>query len=234
MGLFAQVTFQGQVPHEKQYVFRDVYDTDYGIQMYEKYNNNTGGDSVRKSLQGYVCSGWVEDHYINGAVLHKGFYTDGQLHVYTNFYPNGQMEREFKFITERKSSMKKYYFDGKTKSEVEYFDGNAITWHDYWENGQLQYVEEYDKKHERLMQRNSYYRDGKPAATFQPTGDSKPIRYSKKEYYPGGQVKEEFVMLYDASSLDFIKDGEDKQYDEKGNVTSDIVYVAGQADRTIK
>jgi antitoxin component YwqK of YwqJK toxin-antitoxin module len=232
--LIAQVTFQGQVPHEKLYTFREVYDTNYGIQIYEKYNNNIGGDSVRKNLQGYVCAGWVEDHYTNGATLHKGFYADGQLHVYSNFYPNGQMEREFKFVTERKCTMRKYYPNGKVKSEVEYFEGNAIIWHDYWDNGQVQYIEEYDKKHERLLQRNSYYSDGKPEATFQPISDKKPIRYSKKEYYPNGQVKEEFEMVFDSDSLDFIKDGEDKQYDEKGTLTSDIVYVAGQADRTIK
>jgi antitoxin component YwqK of YwqJK toxin-antitoxin module len=231
----AQVNFKGQVPTEKLYDLKDLYDSTYGIQVFDRFNAALGGDSVRKNLQGYVCNGWVQDHYKTGTLLHKGFYADGMVTLYTNYYPNGQEEREFKAVTERKSVMKKFYQDGKQRSEVEFYDGNAISYHDFFENGTPSYVEEYDKKHERLLQRCSYYPDGKPMTLFVPITDKKPIKYSHKEYFPGGvQVKEEYTVIYSSDALDYIKDGEDKVYDEKGSLVSDIEYVAGQENRTIK
>lgn len=228
----AQVDFKGQIPHQKTYTLNDLYDSTYGIQLFDKFNSALGGDSVRKNLQGYAAAGWIEDHYSDGSLLHKGFYADGQLSLYTNYYPNGQEERVFKSVSERKTEMKKYFEDGKLRSQVEYYDGNAISYHDFFDNGQPSYVEEYDKKHERLLQRCSYYPDGKPENIFQPEGDKKPVRYSHKEYYPGGQLKEEYEMLYGNS--DYVKDGEDKQYDEKGILTSDALYVNGEESTVIK
>lgn len=232
--LNAQINFKGQVPHEKTYTLAEVYDSTYGIQYFDKYCPAMGGDSVRKTMQGYAASGWMEDHYTAGGTIHKGFYANGQLTIYTNFYPNGVMEREYKVVTERKTELKKYYQNGKMKSDVQYYNGNSTLWQDYFDNGQVQYYEEYDKNHERLIQRNSYYRDGKPESLFQPITDKKPIRYEKKEYYENGQLKEDQQLLYSSDDLDFVKDGEDKQYDEKGTLTSDVVYVLGTLDRTIK
>jgi antitoxin component YwqK of YwqJK toxin-antitoxin module len=234
-GLRAQENFKGQVAHEKVYELKDIYDSTYGIQLFDKFNPAQGGDSVRKTLQGYMCNGFVQDHYTNGALLHKGFYTDGQLTMYSNYYPNGQEERTFKAVTERKSEMKKYYENGKLKSIVEFFDGNAISYHDFYENGTPQYVEEYDKKHERLLQRCSFFDNGKPSSLFVPITDKAPIRYSHKEYFPGGdQLKEEYQVVYSMNALDYIKDGEDKVYDEKGNLVSDIQYLDGQENKVIK
>lgn len=231
----AQVNFKGQVPQAKVYDLKNIYDSTYGIQLFDQYNATLGGDSLRKSIEGYMCNGWVQDHYSNGALLHKGFYADGVLTIYTNYYPDGQIERAFKSITERKSEMKKYFPNGKIRSEVEYFDGSAISYHDYYDNGNPSYIEEYDKKHERLLQRSSYYLSGKPMSVFVPISDKKPIRYSHKEYFPGGdQVKEEYEMVYSDDALDYVKDGEDKVYDEKGNLVSDIQYVDGQENKTIK
>lgn len=231
----AQINFKGQVPKAKTYDLKDIYDSTYGIQLFDKYNAALGGDSLRKSMEGYMCNGWVEDHYANGALLHKGFYADGVLTIYTNYYPGGQVERVYKTVTERKAEMKKYFPDGKPRSEVEYFDGNAISYHDYYDNGNPSYIEEYDKKHERLLQRCSYYRDGKPLSTFMPVTDKKPIRYSHKEYFPGGtQLKEEYEMIYSEDALDYVKDGEDKVYDEKGTLVSDVQYINGEENKTIK
>ncbi len=234
IGLNAQVNFSGQVQHAKTYELRNMYDSTYGIQYFDKFCPAMGGDSTRMSMQGYAASGWMEDKYTNGANIHKGFYANGQLTMYSNFYPNGAVEREYKPVTEVRTELKKYFPNGKMKSDVQYTDGNAIIWHDFYDNGQISYVEEYDKKHERLLQRCSYYKDGKPMSTFQPTGDKKPYRYLKNEYFSNGQMKETQQMLYSSDALDFVKDGEDKQFDEHGTLLSDVVYAVGEVDHTIK
>ena len=56
-----------------------------------------------------------------------------------------------------------------------------------------------------------------------------------QEYYEGGtQLKEEYEMIYSDDALDYVKDGEDKTYDKTGKLTSDIQYVDGQENKTIK
>jgi antitoxin component YwqK of YwqJK toxin-antitoxin module len=215
--------------------FVQVYDTIYGIQLYDKFNPITEGDSIRKYTDGHLCNGMIEDHYPEGGMLHKGFYTDGQLTEYTNYYPNGEVERTFKAVSDRKTELKKYYQNKVLKSDVLYYQGNSTLWQDYYDNGKLSYLEEYDKDHERLLRRCSYFKDGTAQSIFVPLSQSgNIIRYSLKEYFPNGQLQEESESIYNKDSFDFVKDGDDKQYDEKGNLVGEYEYVGGMLNRTIK
>jgi MORN repeat variant len=198
----------------------------------------TGGDSVRKYFDGHLCNGLIEDHYPDGTILHKGYYTDGKITIYSNYYPDGQQERTFKMVSDRKNEMIKYYQNKKTKSDVQYYLGNTTLWQDYYDNGQLSYLEEYDKKHERLMRRCSYFRDGKPESIFMPDESNKVSRgmivYTLKEYFPSGQLHEESQMLYSKDSYDFMKDGYDKVYDEKGTLVGQYDYEGGRLSNSIE
>jgi len=224
----------GQALGSKVHSFAQVYDSTYGIQFYDKYSP-IGGDSVRKYPDGHLCNSAIEDHYPDGEVLHKGYYADGRLTHYTNYYPNGEVERVFKPTSDTKDELKKYYSNKVLKSEVQFYNGNPVLWQDYYPNGQLSYIEEYDKKHERVLRRCSYYRDGKPSSIFLPLDiNGAIIRYSLKEYYPNGQIQEESEALYSSDSFDFVKDGDDKQYDDKGNLTGEYEYLGGKVNNTIK
>ncbi len=225
----------GQTLGAQTHSFKQVYDTIYGIQYYDNYNPVLGGDSVRKYSEGHLCNGLIEDNYPDGKILHKGFYTDGKLTQYTNYYPVGQVERIFRTTSDRKNELKKYYPNKAMKSDVQYFEGNSTLWQDYYDNGQLSYLEEYDKKHEKVLRRCSYYKDGKPRSVFGPLPNKGiEIRYSLKEYYPNGQLQEESEALYNPDSYDFLKDGDAKQYDDKGNLVAEYEFVGGKLNRTIK
>ena len=91
---YAQIDLESQVPQEKKYD-NSIVDETYGIQLYEPLNMVLEGDSVRME-NGYAVNNWKEDFYNDGTLLHRGYYIDGQLKVYKNYYPNGQIEREFK------------------------------------------------------------------------------------------------------------------------------------------
>jgi antitoxin component YwqK of YwqJK toxin-antitoxin module len=217
--------------------FGQVFDSVYGIQFYSKYNPAEDGYKVRKFSDGTLCNNMIDDFYPDGKIIHKGFYTAGVLTEYINFYPDGRVERVFKPVTERKSELKKYYQNEVLKSDVIYLEDNSNLWQDYYDNGQLSYVEEYDKKHQQVLRRCFYFRDGKPESIFLPL-DSKSkdglLRYSFKEYFSNGQLKEESTSIYNADTYDFIKDGDAKQYDEKGNVVAEYIYVGGRINQTIK
>jgi len=231
------VNIRAQALGSQTHAFNLVYDSVYGIQFYDKYTPDLEGDSVRKYSDGHLCNGVVEDHYTDMQLLHKGFYTNGKLTQYTNYYPWGEVERTFKPISDRKDELIKYYPNKALKSDVVYYEGNSTLWQDYYSNGQLSYEEEYDKKHQRIVKRCSFYKDGKPESVFVPiklkSGDGI-IRYSLKEYYPNGQLKEESQSIYNQDSYDFLKDGDAKEYDVKGNLTAEYEYVGGQINNTIK
>ena len=158
--LFLLFFAQAQVKHGDTLEFKEVYDDAYGINIYEALNMNIGGDSVRCDGKGYALQGWVEDYYPDKQVLHKGYYIDGQLKAYKNFFQNGQLEREFKMTDLNKSAMIIYYQDGKLRSNIVYADGNALKEEDYYPTGQLEYIEENNKKAGCYIQRKFYAQNG--------------------------------------------------------------------------
>ncbi|MBL7883513.1 MAG: hypothetical protein JNL69_05560 [Bacteroidia bacterium] len=222
----AKAQFFGQVPQAKKYDATKVVDPEYGIVMYEKLNFQTGGDSVRNDKRGYAQQGWIEDLYESGKLLHKGYYEDGHLKIYKNFYENGNIERSFKIIDFKRCNMQLFYEDGKLKSDVTYYEGAAQIWIDYYPNGQLEYHEENTKSMEYLIKRNSYREDGKPSDLFELIDPKKRI-YIKKEYAENGSLKAEGTMKYSKPMMDYQKDGNWKIYDDKGKST-DEKWVNGE------
>lgn len=204
------------------YSFNKVYDGRYGITMFEKLNFRTGGDSVRK-CNGYACRGWIKDYYDDGAILHQGFYVDGQLKNYRNFFPNGGIEREFKILDDFRSSLTTYYQTGQIRSEVKYMKSSPILWQDYFSNGNLEYYEEYDRNIEYYLAQKFFYDTGLPKSTLE-LQNKKKLEYIKKEFYESGIIKETGPMVYNKSQLDYQKSGTWKQYDETGNETSSKEY----------
>ena len=111
----AQFDFEKQL--NKPIYTADIIDPVYGILLYEPLNMFTRSDSSRME-GGYAINGWKEDHYSDGQLLHKGYYIEGQLKVYKNYYPNGNLERNFKSIDGFRSKAILYFENGNLKSEA--------------------------------------------------------------------------------------------------------------------
>ncbi len=205
-----------------------VIDSTYGIIMYDNLNAVLGGDSVR-NCNGYACNGWVEDFYTTGQLLHKGYYQQGQVKTYRNYYPNNQLERAFKAIDDYKSSLKVYYQDGKPKSDVVYDGQSPIMWTDYYPNGQVEFVEVFNRDGEYYMSKKSYFEDGKPETEMEMVSSKKKL-YISKEFFPNGNIKEEGQVAYNPEMLDYQKIGSWKTYREDGKQKSEQLYVNGKLD----
>jgi antitoxin component YwqK of YwqJK toxin-antitoxin module len=222
---------QAQVGKQKNlltsYAFESIYDSTLGIAIYEKLNFFMGGDSVRRNPKGYNANGTWEDYYTNGAVLHTGYYVDGQLRSYKNFYPNGQTEREFKELDFVRFQMTLWYMDGKIRSDIIYFQGTEMVTHEYYANGNPEFAEEYAKKCEYLMYRTFYYENGKAQSDLQLV-DKKKMKYYLKEYHENGNLSSEGTMQYYPEIDNYMKEGKWKVYDESGKQTAEQEYVKGQ------
>jgi antitoxin component YwqK of YwqJK toxin-antitoxin module len=201
------------------------YDSSYGITMYEKLNFYLGGDSVRYDKKGYSASGWYEDYYDGGQVLHKGYYVEGHLKVYKNFYEHGQLEREFKSEF-NKATLSTFFGNGKPHAQIEYLAGNVIKETDYFENGQIEFTEEYDKDGV-YIKREFYYENGKPQSILALV-DAKKKLFSSKEYFVNGNIKEEGQIHYSKAIGDFQKEGKWLVYNEQGKVVAEQFFSKGE------
>ncbi len=208
--------YSDQVPQLKRYAPADIIDADYGIIRFNKLSPAMGGDSLRYTKDGYNAQGWQEDFYVSGKILHKGFYQDGFIKIFKNYYENGQVERNLYNTDPKRSKLEIFYEDGKVRSNITYFDGNPQNQYDFFKNGTPEYVEENDKDMEFLYKRNSYFENGLPETMFELV-DKKSKKYIKKEFYTNGRVKEEGSMMFRKDLGDYQKEGVWTYYDDKGN-----------------
>jgi antitoxin component YwqK of YwqJK toxin-antitoxin module len=213
----------------KKYTFGEVYDSTYGIVKYNDLVMAIGGDSIRYDHKGHDAQGWIEDFYINGKVLHKGYYVDGQLRVFKNFYESGELERSFALRDGKKSEMTIFYQDGKTKTYLEYFGETVTKQVDYFSNGLKEYEEESDKSGIMVWKKVSYFADGHPDNSLEVL-DKKKKKYIQKEFYSGGKLKVEGEMKFDPVTYDYLKEGTWTYYDENQKVTKTEKYHNGKLE----
>lgn len=218
---------QAWIKDSTKYSFEQVATEEYGISFYEKFNEFTGGDSARLDEIDIPKQGWALDYYNTGNLLHKGYYQDGHLNYYKNYYPNGQLERSFEAVGLGSYIMKSYYKDGTQKAIVHYRNGIAQKETDFYPNGQVDFFEEYNKNVDYLINRKSYSENGVLISEFKLT-DKKKKTYTLREFFDNGTIKEEGVLAYDEGSLDYKRDGVWKTYDADGKIVSEELFVSGQ------
>ncbi|MFZ5552063.1 MAG: toxin-antitoxin system YwqK family antitoxin [Bacteroidota bacterium] len=221
----SQLNLKRQIP-EKKVFDTSVVDPEYGIMLYEPLNFQLKGDSVRMCGT-YACQSWVEDVYTTGALLHKGFYIDGQLKTYKNYYPNGNIERDFRAVDNYRSSAKLYYENGQLKSEIRYNDGDTEFWVDYNEKGIKVYEEQSVKSMEYLEFRNFYFDSGSPDKLMI-LKDKKKLNYTYQEYHSNGKLKIDGHKLYDTNRFEYVNHGTWKYYDESGNLVKEELWEKGE------
>lgn len=209
---------------------QEVVDAEYGIIIYNKLAPCLGGDSIRYNKAGYNAQSWQEDYYASGKLLHRGFYIDGQLKVFKNYWENGNVERELIAIDNLRCKMITYYPGGQLRSEITYYEGTEIKERDYFENGTIELDEEIDRKEGFILKRIINYPDSKPKSKMELT-DKKQRVYTYIEYYENGKVKEEGTLNFRKDSNDYVKNGTWKYYDEQGNLIKSVNYINNEEQK---
>jgi antitoxin component YwqK of YwqJK toxin-antitoxin module len=208
----------------------EVVDPEYGIIIYNKLVPCLGGDSIRYNKAGYNAQSWQEDYYASGKLLHRGFYIDGQIKVFKNYWENGNLERELIAIDNLRCKMITYYPSGQMRSEVTYYEGSEIKEKDYFENGSIELEEEIDKKDGHIIKRIINYPDSKPKVIMELT-DKKLKVYSYKEFYENGNIKEEGALNFRKDMNDYVKNGDWKFYDESGKLVKTANFVNNEEQK---
>jgi antitoxin component YwqK of YwqJK toxin-antitoxin module len=230
---FLPIITYGQTVFKKEQSPRfseTVVDPDNGVILFEKFNKLLAGDSIRH-CKNYACQGWVEDYYENEKLLHRGYYIEGQLSIYKNYYPDGTLEREFKSTSLTKCELTTYHPNGKVKIKAIYSNGSPLKYEEYYENGQLEYLEENHKSLLYYITTQSYYENGSPESLFHLT-DPKKLFFSKAEFFENGNKREEGTLIFSKSHEEYIKTGKWSYYDESGKLTHESIFENGRIIKT--
>lgn len=203
-----------------------VIDSVYGIMRYEKLNFYLGGDSVR-NCTGYACTGWVSDFYTNDQLLHKGFYAEGKLKMYKNYYPDGKLERDFRAIDDYRSKLTLYHPNGTLKAEIEYKEGNPIKYDEYYDNGKPESSEIMEKNGEYFTKKISWYKNGQIESQLIMTNKKEYI-YTQKDYHENGNIIAEGNVKYSPILNDYVKIDSWKYYDANGKQLREEEYLNGK------
>jgi antitoxin component YwqK of YwqJK toxin-antitoxin module len=208
---------------ERVFLPSEVLDSTYGVEFYEKYNPLMGKDSIRKH-EGYAVKGNITDKYANGKILHKGYYIDGQLKTYSNYYPSGKIERQFRPISDIDYKLIKYYENSIIKSEVIINRGNIILWRDFFENGNLELEEIYFEKDLTIKSKKTGYENGFMESELIITNKKKKL-YWEKNFHPNGKIAHEGEKRYDEGALGYLKTGKWKLYNDAGTLIKEETYI---------
>jgi antitoxin component YwqK of YwqJK toxin-antitoxin module len=197
------------------------------INDYTIYTASMGYDSIRM-CDGRPCNGMIKDNYFSGEMRHKGYYIDGKLtSTYRNYWDNGQEERVFKVKGGNKSEVEIFYPDGSVRIKAIFIDGQAQYWEQYYANGNMEFIEEYDNKLEYRIKYNFFYLNGNPQSTLELI-DKKKNLYASKEYHKNGNIKEEGERIYNEAIFDYQKHGTWKVYDKDGKLLRTEEYYKGE------
>ncbi len=207
--------FADQVPQIRRYNQKDIVDSTKGIWVYNKLLESIGGDSVTYNKAGYNLQGWNEDYYISGKILHRGYYIDGKVIVFKNFFENGQCERTVINPDPLHCNIDVYYENGKQHFQINYYDGLPQKKYEFYFSGLPKYAEENEKEMKYLTLKKSWFSNGQQESMMEIT-DAKNKKYSQKNYYPNGQIKEEGILVLSNETKTYQKDGVWIFYDNNG------------------
>lgn len=196
------------------------------LNAYEALNKVLGGDSIR-TCAGHPCIGWVEDRYADGVLKHKGYYDEGRLTVYKNYFPEGGLEREFRSIDDVKSILRTWHANGILRSETRFAHGDPYQYEDHYVNGQLRYAEERHRKEPCFMKMELYAADGKPVSLLRVVNKGK-LEFEQQEFHPGGALRSQGRSQYDPLRMDSRRIGTWTHYDPAGLVVRSEDYTDGK------
>jgi len=217
---YGQFDFKNQI-NSNNYT-PEILDSVDGLMLYEPLNMILWGDSTRIE-KGYAVSGWISDYYNDGKLLHKGYYIDGQLKVYKNYFPNGNIERSFSNIDNTTYKMTIFYSSGIKKRSRIFHNKFIVEQTDYNNKGIVLNKETYSKDNNILLIRTKFFNDGSIKEEIKIKNPDK-MSYTSTNYYNSGNVEFSGKLNYNSVNEDYIKVGKWNYYKEDGKLEKSKKY----------
>ncbi len=180
----------------------EIQNEDAGIIIYDRYTPLLGGTLERKRSNGELIEGEINDTYNDGKKLHTGKYKEGKLVSFTNYYPNGKIEREFESKGGKSGLLKVYYESGKPRMARTYSKGLLVKVENYNPKGRMLYYIEYHKSTDYPLMIEDRTLAGKLKYRISLI-DKKDLIYDFVEKDAEGKTAEKGMLQFDASKQQF-------------------------------
>ncbi len=131
----------------------------------------------------------------------------------------------YNYFVDTKDSVYYHHFI----NQIKYFKDTSKV--DYFDNGNIQYYEEYDKKMLFHVAKRSYYKNGQ-AESLMELIDKKKLTYSQNEFYETGTKRVVGSLRYDMDIFDYYKTGKWIYFGNTGTPSKEELYNDGKITKT--
>lgn len=220
--LFTLLYSNGQQRYEntiqqKRYKQNQILDSLSGITFYNKWIESLNGDSMRLSADGHKIQGWKEDYYQSGKILHKGFYKNGKIVLFKNFFENGTCERNLVINDPANSILDIYFENGIKRTQINFYNGLPKKIAKFYSSGLPMSLQENEKELKYIVYKKVWYTNGQLQSTLILI-NQKEKKYTEKLYYSNGQLKEEGSLLFIPDLNEYQKTGSWNMFDSIGKI----------------
>ncbi|MBL4703692.1 MAG: hypothetical protein JKY54_04175, partial [Flavobacteriales bacterium] len=206
-----------------RYDIEEIEDPDDGIIIYNQYCPGLSGEIyLRQDQFKHVAEKEHVDYYANGKMLHKGYYENGSLMQFKNYFPNSQIERELKIKRKKPKQLTCYYMFGEIRERQIFDDGILMLHEKYHFSGRLKYLMEVSEiGYLKIEQWND--EDGKPLKYIELLNEDS-LKYEIAEMYLSGTIKEKGIYLYNPKTETFERNGKVVKYSQTGTLMAEAIY----------
>lgn len=173
-----------------------------------------GADTLRFQNNN-LAQGWIEDYYSSGELKHKGFYKNGKLLLYKNYFINGICAQALTSNDPLNHSIETFYPNGFLNEQKIYFNSQLKRCIEYFENGNVESKTEFDRESKLIVYKKAWYSNGQLKSELKLT-DKTTKTYSEKNYHDNGLLKEEGNLLISLDNKSYKKKGVWNTYDRTG------------------
>lgn len=200
---------------------KNAYSSNNYFNQYEALVFKLGGDSVRY-CGNYPCENWVVDYYSTKEVVHRGFYKNGILESYYNFYPDGTKEREFRVLNDNDYFYRLYYPNGNLRIEKYLYRKVTKELNLYFKNGSLKEKVLVNPKTEQLISRKTFDRDNNLIYSVEFNEEAN--NYFEKSYFSNGVLHTETLVEIPDLNAPYIQVAPKKVYNPNGSLKEIIQF----------
>jgi len=174
-----------------------------------------GGDSSALNANGSSTQGWQETFYKSSKILHRGFYVDGKLIRFKNYFENGNVALTFENSDPLRCLLNIYFEHGSLFKQINYYRSRPQKVYEYYENGQPKLSEESDKDLKYFILKKTWFDNGVLSSSLE-ISDLRHKKYTEKIYHVNGNIKEEGQIVLLPGTKEYVKNGNWFVYDYNG------------------
>ena len=210
---YSQATVESidSLTHDQVYSLGDANN----FEKYKKLLVVLGGDSSALNANGSSKQGWQETFYKSSKILHRGFYVDGTLIRFKNYFENGNAALTFENSDPLRCLLNIYFEHGSLFKQINYYRSRPQKVYEYYENGQPKLSEESDKDLKYIILKKTWFDNGVLSSSLE-LNDLKHKKYTEKIYHVNGNIKEEGQIVLLPGTKEYVKNGNWFVYDYNG------------------